>query len=60
MFIAVYMDDLLLFGTDVDSCIDNVMQNIQDKFWMNNLGDISHHLGIEVDINLNKKTISFQ
>ncbi len=28
MFIAVYIDNLLLFGTDIDPRIDNVMQNL--------------------------------
>lgn len=32
MFIAVYMDNLLFFDTDIDPWIDNVMQNIRDRF----------------------------
>ncbi len=32
MFIAVYMDDLLLFGADIDPRIDNVMQNLRYRF----------------------------
>ena len=32
MFIAVYVDDLLLFGVDIDHHIDDVMQNLRDRF----------------------------
>ncbi len=58
IFIAVHLDDLLLFGADIDSRIDGVMQNLRDRFQMTDLGDVSHYLGIEVDINLGKKTIT--
>ena len=57
MFIAVYVDDLLLFGADIDPRRDDVMQNLQDKFRMTDLGDVSHYLGMEVDVDLSKKTI---
>ena len=60
MFIAVYVDDLLLFGADIDPRIDDVMQNLRDRFRMTDLGDVSHYLGMEVDVDLNKKTISLR
>ncbi len=28
IFIAVFVDNLLLFGTEIDLCIDDVMQNL--------------------------------
>lgn len=59
MFIAVYLDDLLLFGADINLCIDNIMQNPRDKVQMMDLGNILHYLRIEFDVNINKKTIIF-
>ena len=32
MFIAVYVHDLLLFGADIDPRINDVMQNLRDRF----------------------------
>ncbi len=32
IFIAVYMDDLLLFGADIDLRIDDVIHNLKDRF----------------------------
>ncbi len=58
IFIAVYLDDLLLFGGYIDLRIDDVMQNLRDRFQMTDLGYVSHYLGIEVDVNLGKKTIT--
>ncbi len=59
-FFAVYSDDLLLFDADIDARIDNVIQNLRDTFQMTDLGDISHYLRIEVDVNLGKKTITLR
>ena len=58
MFIAVYVNDLLLFGTDIDPRIDDVMQNLRDRFRMTDLGDVSHYLRMDVDIDFNKKIIT--
>ncbi len=33
-FIAVYVNDLLLFDADIDLRIDNVIQNLRDRFLM--------------------------
>ncbi len=60
MFIAVYVDKLLLFGADIDSRIDNVMQNLRDRFRMIDLGDVSHYLGMAVDVDLGKNTITLR
>lgn len=35
------------------------MQNFGNTFQITNLGDVSHYLRIEIDINLDKKTITF-
>ncbi len=59
MFIAVYIDALLLFSVDIDLRIDDVIQNLRNKFQITNLGDVSYHLGMEVDVNLRQKTIIF-
>ena len=58
MFITVYVDNLLLFGANIDPRIGDIMQNLQDRFWMTDLGDVSYYLRMEVDVDLNKKTIS--
>ena len=58
MFITVYMDNLFLFGTDIDPWIDNIEQNLRDRFRMIDLGDVFYYLRMEVDVNFNKKTIS--
>ncbi len=60
IFISVYVDDLLIFGADIDPCIDDVMQNLGDRFQMTGLGDVSHYLGMEVDVNFGKKRITFR
>lgn len=60
IFIAVYVDDLLLFSVENDSRIDDVMQNLRDRFQMTDLGDDSHYLGMEVDTDMRKKTITLR
>ena len=59
MFITIYMDNLLLFGTDIYLHIDNIMQNSQNKFLITDLGDVSHYLEIKIDVDLSKNTITF-
>ncbi len=54
------MDDLVLFGADIDLRIDNVIQNLRDRFQMTDLGYVSHYLGMKVDVNLGKKTITLR
>ena len=36
------------------------MQNLRDRFRMTGLGDVSHYLGTEVDVDLNEKTITLR
>ena len=58
MFIAVYVDDLLLFGADGDTRIHKFIKHLSDRFKMTDLGDVSHYLGMEIDIDLNLKTVT--
>ncbi len=48
LFIAVYVDDLLIFGLNVFR-LEDVQQRLWDQFKMTDLGDISHHLGMQVN-----------
>ncbi len=54
IFIAVYVDDLLLFGADI-SCLENIQQKLRDRFKMTDLGDVSHYLGMVVDYVVGEK-----
>lgn len=47
MFIAVYVDDLILFGADIDPQIDDVIQNLRNRLRMTDLGDVYHYLGMK-------------
>ena len=60
IFIAVYLDNLLLFGKDIDLRIDDVMQNLRERFQMTDLVDVSHYLWMVIDINLGKNTITLR
>ncbi len=59
-FIAVYVDYLLFFGADIDPRIDDLIQNLRDRFQMTDLGEVSHYSGMEMDVDLSKKTITFR
>ena len=48
LYIAVYVDDLLIFGSDI-ARLEDVQQKLRDRFKMTDLGDISHYLGMQVD-----------
>ena len=50
LFLALYVDDLLLFGSD-ESCLINIQDQLSACFKMINLGKISDYLGMEVDVN---------
>ena len=54
LYIAVYVDDLLIFGLDVLR-LEDVQQKLQDRFKMTDLGDISHYLGMQVNHVIGKK-----
>ncbi len=60
MFIVIYVDNLLLFSADINPRIDNMMQNLGDRFRITDLGDVSYYLGIEVDVDFSKKMITFR
>ena len=48
------MDDLLIFGLD-DNKIKKLQDALNSQFKMTDLGDISHYLGIQVDLDVGKK-----
>ncbi len=54
LFIAVYVDDLLLFGLDL-SPLEQIQQSLRDRFKMTDLGDISHYPEMDVDYILGDK-----
>ena len=43
--VGVYVDDLLIVGP-VDNDIIKFKQEMQEKFWMSDLGQLSYYLGI--------------
>lgn len=47
LFIAIYVDDLLLFGA-IKSQIDALKKELSSRFQMTDLGDVSHYLGMEI------------
>ncbi len=49
LFLALYVDDLLLFGFD-ESCLTNIQDQLRARFKMTDLGEISYYLGMEVDV----------
>ena len=48
------MDDLLIFGSD-DSRLIDIEDKLNARFRMSNLGEISHFLWMEVDVDVGKK-----
>ena len=54
LFIAVYVDDLLLFGSHI-SRLEGMQQKLQDRFKMTNLADFSYYLGMQIDYVIGKK-----
>lgn len=48
-YIAVYVDDLLLFGSNT-KILDEIQRQLSSRFKMTDLGEISHYLGMEVDV----------
>ena len=47
MYIAVYINDLLLIGPDIIN-IEIVKAQLSERFSMTNLGPVAHYLGIKV------------
>ncbi len=54
LFLAVYIDDLLLFGSD-PSRLEEIQWSLRDRFKMTDLDDISHYPEIKVDYILGDK-----
>ncbi len=49
LFLALYIDDLLLFDSE-EFCLTNIQDQLRARFKITNLGEISHYLDMEVDI----------
>ncbi len=47
MIIAIYVDDLLILGTEKKE-INNIKEALKAKFHMSDLGPVSFYLGIAV------------
>lgn len=59
MFIAIYVDDLFIFGKDTPK-VQQLQYELKSRFRMTDLGEVSHYLGIEVDVNSDKSVITLQ
>ena len=57
MYIAVYVDDLLIFGADMGR-IDKVKSELKSTFKMTDLGPASHYLGMEIRRDRSRKTLT--
>ncbi len=54
LFVVIYVANLLLFSFD-DSRLTDIQDRLNARFKMTNLGEISHYLGIKVDIEVEKE-----
>ncbi len=54
LFLAIYVDKLLLFASD-KSRLTDIQDQLSARFKMTNLGEVSHYLGIEVDVEVGKQ-----
>ncbi len=59
IFIAIYMDDLLMMSKDILK-FDDLQRELKVRFCMTDLGEVFHYLGIEVDINREKSEITLR
>ena len=59
MFIAIYVDDLLIMGKDTLK-LQQLQAELKSRFQMTDLGEVSHYLGIEVDISKDRSTIALR
>jgi hypothetical protein len=57
VFIAVYVDDILVFGID-DAACNNVYEALAQQFNMQNLGYPTTFLGLNITRNLSESTIT--
>ena len=53
LFIAFYVDDLLLFEADLP-CLKLIQKGLFDWFRMTDLGEVFHYLGMEVNVDVGK------
>ena len=58
MFLAIYIDNLFLFGSD-KSYLTDIQDQLNSQFKIINLRDISHYLIIKLDVEVGKN-ISFR
>lgn len=59
MFIAIYVDDLLIMSK-VNAELYALQDQLKAQFKMKDLGDVSHYLGMQVDINSDKSEIALR
>lgn len=52
-FIAIYIDDLLLFEADIPQ-LERIENELSDRSKMTDLGDLSHYFGMEIDVDVGK------
>ena len=52
IFLAVYVDDLLLFSLDIIR-LDEIQHQLSSQFKMTDLNEISHYLNMKVDVTKN-------
>ena len=46
IFCLLYVDDILIIGTS-SSMVDSVIQSLQNKFALKDLGELHYFLGVE-------------
>ena len=57
MFIAIYVDNLLIMSK-VNAKLDALQDKLKAQFKITDLGDVSHYLNMQVDMNLDKSNIT--
>ena len=56
LFITIYDDDLLIFGSDLPR-LEDVQQKLWDQFKMIDLGDVSHYLRMQINYVVGEKSL---
>lgn len=57
IFIAIYVDDLLIFDALDNSRVNEIMQHFCDRFQMINFDEILHYLEMKIDVDVTNKQI---
>jgi hypothetical protein len=57
IFLAMYVDDLLLFGPNLDD-LQDIQDQLKQRFKMTDLGQLSHYLGMEITITPGKLVLT--